>query len=123
LFIQISIVIFGISIFHVFYLQTVLTVIEKNGNKFVRLSEFYDLLELNKREYSSFIKRNITNHKIPVQGTDFIEIQPQKNPLGRPRRDYIISLEFMRTLCFEIRSVKCTQVKNWSYRFLNFTVV
>lgn len=99
-----------------------LTVIDVNGVKFVRLAEFYDLLELDRNHYTAFIKRNITDHQIPTNGIDFIPIEPKKNPIGRPRKDYLISLTFLKTLCFKVGSVKSKHVKQWSDQLHDFRI-
>jgi phage anti-repressor protein len=101
----------------------VLTVVEVKGTKYVRLSEFYDQMELSRRKYYDFVRRHITDHQIPEKTIDFIEISPKKHNMGRPRLDYLISIGFLKTLCFSVKSSKSKRVKRWADAFSDFTLI
>ena len=100
-----------------------LTVIDEKGHKYVRLAEFYDKLDLSRDHYRQFVRRTIVNHQIPKKGVDFIQIRPKTYGPGQPRKDYLISMSFLKTLCFELNSVRSKEVKDWADDFRDFVMV
>lgn len=95
-------------------------VIEVAGGKFVRISEFYDQVGLIRKWYTRFIKRTMVDNPIASKNVDYIEIEPQKNDIGRPRTEYLVSLEFLKTLCFEVGTPKAKEIKMWADSFVVF---
>jgi hypothetical protein len=100
----------------------VLQVIEVSGSKFVRISEFYDQVGLTRKKYRRFINRTIVDNPIPSKNVDYIEIEPHKNDIGRPRTEFLISLQFLKTLCFEVGTPKSRDVKVWADSFVDFNL-
>ena len=106
-----------------------LNVISVRGIKFVSAAEFYDYINSDnaspyvKSNYSQWVKLHITERpdKMAVELRDFVPVE--KIPLhqkqwgrGYKRKDYLITIGFLRELCMDLKSPKCREVRDWASR-------
>jgi phage anti-repressor protein len=93
-----------------------LNLIERDGKKYVSLIEFYDYNGFNAEKYHRWLKSLVTDQpeKIPVQGLDYVPVHKKQIGKGRKRKDYLITVEFLKTLCFEIKTTQASKVKHWA---------
>lgn len=98
-----------------------LNVIVIKGSKYVSLIEFYDHIFGAKKHYSRWVKFYITEHntKMPVKGLDYIDLDEVPNLQMRPakgqhRKDYLISIDFMKQLCFDLKTIRCRDLRAWA---------
>lgn len=100
--------------------KPILTLIVNDNGNYVRLTEFYDTLELDKESYHRFVDKKLKSNIIPQSGRDFIEIPPKKNGQGRPRQEFLISISLVKTFCFELNSVRAKYIKSWADTIMDF---
>lgn len=92
------------------------------GAKYVSLIEFYDyIFGDNKKNYARWVRHYVIDQdaKMPVKGLDYIDLDdvPTLNRVhikGQQRKDYLISLDFMKQLCFDIKTHRCKDLRDWA---------
>lgn len=104
-----------------------LNVITARGIKMVSAAEFYDFIHQDnvsksvKSNYSFWCQRYIT-HRIDQMVTETVDFVPvnliplHKKQYGRgyKRKDYLLTFEFLRQLCMDIKTPRCKQIKDWT---------
>ena len=78
----------------------------------VYVSELYDWLELDRSNYSRWIKQYIYKNPFSEEGKDFSSSMTKTNNGGRPRLEYFVTLDFATKLCMVSNSKKAEEVRN-----------
>lgn len=89
-----------------------LKIIEKEGKKFVTLSELYSKLELDKTHYQRFIKEQISQNEYAQEGKDFSPLGAISSG-GRPKADYLLSNEFAKDIILRSKSKVGKKFRDW----------
>lgn len=97
-----------------------INVFETKLGKTVLMTELYDRLELDKSQYSRFIKQNITNNIFCMLNTDYSTLMSSNNgKRGQFRTEYEISLNFSVKLCMLSQSKNANEIRNYLVDLLN----
>ena len=98
-----------------------LNIIIVKGSKYVSLVEFYDHIFGAKTHYSRWVKFYVTEHntEMPVKGLDYLDLDelPLDDTVikkGPYRKDYLISIDFLKQLCFDLKTKRCKDVRAWA---------
>lgn len=97
-----------------------LNIIVIKGSKFVSLVEFYDYVFGDRPKYYRWVKYYVTenNAKMPIKGYDYLDLSEiegfKQTKKGKFRRDYLISIDFLKQLCFDLKTNRCKQVREWA---------
>lgn len=96
-----------------------LNVIRVKGVKFVSLVEFYDYIFGSKPNYYRWVRHYVTDSasKMPKKGRDYIdltELPIRQGGAGNMRKDYLITIDFLKQLCFDIKTKRCKSVHEWA---------
>lgn len=80
------------------------------------LIEFYDLAIGDQHNYARWVKQYVTEHpaNMPQEGQDYITISKKQVGRGRQRKDILITVDFLKQLCFDIKTHKCRDVRSWA---------
>lgn len=100
-----------------------LNVIKLKGVIYVSLAEFYDYVKGDPVNYARWTKNYVTERpdKMASELIDFIDfdsipVNIKQNGRGHLRKDYLISIDFLKQLCVDIKTVKCKEIKDWAMR-------
>lgn len=97
-----------------------ISVITIKGHRFVSVAEFYDHIINDPVNYHRWVRQNITEQPggLPIEGIDFIRME--NIPIGLKakgkglRKDYLISMDFMKQICFSIGTKRCKDLRDWA---------
>ena len=89
-----------------------LTLIEKDGRKFVYLSELYSKLELDRTNYPKFIREQIQENEYAQKEKDFSYLGT-KSTGGRPKADYLLSHDFAKDIILRSKSKVGKKFRDW----------
>ena len=108
--------------------SVLLDVITVKGVKLVSASQFYDYLyeenatpKSTKGNYGRWLRTYITERpdKMAIELYDFVPVE--KIPLNRKqwgrgykRKDCLLSIDFLKQLCLDLKSPRCRNVKSWA---------
>jgi phage anti-repressor protein len=91
-----------------------LNIIEQDGKKYVELSELYEKLELKKSGYSKFIKNYLKESRFATNGIEFSYLGTKTSDKGgRPKQDYLLTLEFSKDIIIRTNSPVGADYRNW----------
>jgi phage anti-repressor protein len=91
-----------------------LTIIEKDNTKYVQLTELYEKLELDKTDYSKFIKDQFINNEYANEGKEFSYLGTKTTSKGgRPKADYLLTLDFAKDIIIRTKSKVGKQYRDW----------
>lgn len=96
--------------------KLLLNVTRHNRKKVVSVNEFYDLIGGDPRTYYRWVKQYITQHPagMPQEGQDYIIISKKQVGRGRQRKEILITIDFLKQLCFDIKTHKCRDIRAWA---------
>jgi phage anti-repressor protein len=81
----------------------------------VRMTELYDYLELDKSNYSKFLKREIINSFYLEEGKDYSYLSTGNSKLGQRgqfRQEIAVHIDAAKKICMVSKSAKGNQIRN-----------
>lgn len=92
-----------------------LEVFETKLGQSVKSTDLYDFLELEKSNYSRFIRKEILDNPFAEEGKDYSSCMTSENigKKGNFRKDYNLHIDFAKKLCMVSKSGKGNDVRNY----------
>lgn len=78
----------------------------------VYMTELYDILQLDKSQYSRFVKTNIIKNAYCEYGKDYSTFMSNEKKAGRFRQEYHIHIDFAKKLCMVAKTEVGEAVRN-----------
>ena len=97
-------------------------VFKKDGKQLVDAKELYIGIGLNKAHWKRWAKTNIEDNEFFLEGIDWVHLDGEKldtrvygekSNMGRPSKNYAISLEFAKHLAMMARTKKSHEYRNY----------
>jgi phage anti-repressor protein len=96
-------------------------VIIVRGHRFVTLSEFYNFVNGDAHNYNRWVKNYVTDRpdgmsseSVDYVPMDSLPVKAKQVGRGRKKKDFLISIDFLKQLCMDIKTYKCREVRNWA---------
>ncbi len=88
--------------------------VESKIGQAVKMTDLYDYLELEKANYSRFVKSNVVENPFFEQGKDYSSLVNSNNlgKKGQFRQDYYIHIDAAKKLCMVSKSAKGEAIRN-----------
>jgi phage anti-repressor protein len=96
-----------------------LEIINSNNSNFVKATELYDLLGMNKAVYSRWCKSQIVENPFAEIEKDYSTFVLNGNQGGRARQEFLLSPDFAKKLCMVSKSKKGEDIRNWLLQLSN----
>jgi phage anti-repressor protein len=95
--------------------QTMFTDFNTILGQSVNLTELYDFLELDKSQYSRFVKSKILKNEFAEYNKDYLTIVSSENlgKRGNFRQEYILHIDFAKKICMVSKSKKAEEIRNY----------
>lgn len=91
-----------------------LRILEKDGKKYVLLTELYGKLKLQKAIYSKFYKDKLINSEYATEGVEYLYLGIKTTDKGgRPKPDYLLSLSFAKSIIVQSKRKAGKKYHSW----------
>lgn len=88
-------------------------VFKKDGKQLVDAKELYLGIGLNKAHWKRWAKMNIEDNEFFLEGVDWVYHDGEKSKMGRPSKNYVITLEFAKHIAMMSRAKRSHEYRNY----------